>query len=450
MEQERLDAVTRDLLDRHGLPGMAVGVLDADGPMVSAAGTRNAFTGDPATPDTLFQIGSITKMYTATLIMQLVDDGVISLDAPVTEYLPDLRLLGDPDLSAVTVLSLVTHTSGIEGDSFFDTGRGDDAIERIIPRLAAIGMIHEPGAHWSYCNTGMVLAGRIVEVSTGLPWHRALTERIVDPLGVRTPVTLLDEVVTHRAAVGHLGVPGEWTPARLATMPWSQAPAGSRSFGNVGDLLAFAAMHCDGGRAADGTRILSPESVALMQSHMADQPASLTKGQGIGWFLLDEAPDLVVGHAGDTVGFSSLLVVVPHRRVAVASLVNTSAGVGANFEAALGLVAEAAGVQVSPPGSIPAGLPMPDLQGLAGEYRRVGESAIVRLRAGTHLLDVTLVSHDELRGTREVSLVLQHASGPVFVDADDPASFPFEFSASSATGRPDFFVVGARLLRRVG
>jgi len=448
MDQQRLDELAQDLVHRHRLPGIAVGVLDGDRRTVAAAGLRNWFTGDLATTDTLFQIGSLTKMYTATLIMQLVDQGRVDLDDPVLAYLPDLRLLGDPDLTAVTVRSLVTHTSGIEGDSFFDTGRGDDAISLIIPRLAQLGLIHEPGARWSYCNTGFVLAGRIIEVVTGLPWHRALTERIVEPLGVQTPLAVLDDVISHRVAVGHVGEPGRWTPARLATMPWSQAPAGSRSFGSVEDLLAFAALHCDLGQAPDGARILTAASVKLMQSHVADQPMSLTRGQGIGWFLLDECPDLILAHAGDTAGFAALLVVVPDRKVAVASLVNTSAGVGANFEAAFGLLHEVAGVDATPPGSIEPGLPMPDLAGIVGDYRRVGEAASVRLADGSDRLAITLVSHDELRGTREARLTLRHLSGPLFVDVEDPSSLPYEFTAPEVDGRSQYVVVGARLLRR--
>ena len=450
MDQTRLDDLVGELVERHRLPGMAVGVLDDGGQTLAAAGLRNAFTGDVATPDTLFQIGSLTKMFTATLVMQLVDDGALSLDDPVTMHLPELRLLGDPDLSAITVRMLVTHTSGIEGDSFFDTGRGDDAVERIIPRLAEIGLIHEPGAQWSYCNTGLVLAGRIVEKLTGLPWHRALTTRIVEPLGVRTPITLLDEVIAYRVATGHVGDPGQWRPAALATMPWSQAPAGSRSFGRVGDLLAFAAMHCDDGVAADGTRLLSRDAVRLMQSHVADQPMSLTKGQGIGWFLLDEEPELVVGHAGDTAGFAALLLVAPRRRFAVASLVNSSAGTGANFEAAFRLFAEGAGIDVSAPGSVPAGLPMPDLETVVGDYARVGETASVRRAPEAGGLLVEIATEDELRGRREESVTLAHASGPVFVDAADPSAFPFEFSTPTADGRAEYFVVGARVLRRVG
>lgn len=450
MDRQALDAMVAELVDRHGLPGMAVGLLDGDQVTLAAAGLRNAFTGDPATPDTLFQIGSLTKMYTATLIMQLVDDGAISLDDSVTTHLPELSLLGDPDLSAITVRSLVTHTSGIEGDSFFDTGRGDDAVERIVPRLRSIGLIHAPGEQWSYCNTGFVLAGRIIEKVTGLPWHQALTTRLVQPLGIGTPLTLLDDVLAFRVATGHVGSREAWQPAPLATMPWSQAPAGSRSFGRVSDVLAFAAMHCDDGVAPDGTRILSAASVRLMQSHVADQPASMTKGQGIGWFLLDEEPELVVGHAGDTAGFSALLLVAPRRRLAVASLVNASSGVGANFEVAFRLFAEVAGISVSAPGSVPPGLATLDVAEVVGDYARAGQSASVRPAPDGSGLLVELVDEDELRGRRTESVHLVHSSGPVFVDVGDPAAFPFEFSRSGASGAADFFIVGARVLRRVG
>lgn len=446
MDTEELTGFVAELVDRHALPGMAVGVQHGDTRMLAAAGLRNAFTGDAATPDTMFQIGSLTKMYTATLVMGLVDAGEVSLDDTLDVLLPELRLAGDPDLSAITLRMLVTHTSGIEGDSFFDTGRGDDAVERLISRLAEVGVVHEPGQAWSYCNTGFVLAGRVVEKVTGLPWHRALTERLVEPLGAASPLTLLDDLVRYRLSTGHVGAPGNLQPADLASMPWSQAPAGSRSFGRVDDLLTFACLHLDGGLTADGTRLLSEQTVALMASHVADQPVSMTGGQGIGWFLLDESPELVVGHAGDTVGYAALLLLAPRRRLAVAALANAEWGVGANFEAAFTLFAALEGIEVSPPGSRSGGQ-VPALSALAGRYARQGGTAEIEVEAGAEALRVTLVTSDELRGERTESLRLVPAGGTVFVDADDPTAFPFEFLGDQA--QPEYFLSGARVMRRV-
>src|SRR5262249_41028668 len=129
--QRRLAA----LAARHKVPGATLGMLrvrpDADDELAEAAyGTLNVDAGVAATTESLFQIGSITKVWTATVVMQLVDEGLLDLDAPIAEVLPELRL-SDPDVTKqVTMRHLLTHTSGIDGDVFTDTGRGDDCLEK--------------------------------------------------------------------------------------------------------------------------------------------------------------------------------------------------------------------------------------------------------------------------------------------------------------------------------
>ncbi len=99
--------------------------------------------------------------------MQLVDEGLLDLDAPVAEVLPGFRV-ADPDVTrSVTTRHLLTHTSGIDGDVFTDTGRGDDCLERYVAGMAEVAQNHPLGATWSYCNSGYILAGRIVEHLTG-------------------------------------------------------------------------------------------------------------------------------------------------------------------------------------------------------------------------------------------------------------------------------------------
>src|SRR3954451_9285933 len=110
------------LVEKYQVPGAAWAVL-ADGEVVDgAAGLLHTGTGVEATADSLFQIGSITKLWTATLVMQLVDEGKVDLDATVRTYLPEFRI-GDEDAAArITVRQLLNHTSGFEGDIFTDTG----------------------------------------------------------------------------------------------------------------------------------------------------------------------------------------------------------------------------------------------------------------------------------------------------------------------------------------
>ena len=209
----------------------------------------------PVTPESIFQIGSITKVWTATVVMQLVDEGLLDLDAPVVEVLPELRL-ADPDVTKhVTVRHLLNHTSGIDGDVFTDTGRGDDCIERYVELLAEQTQNHPLGATWSYCNAGFSVLGRVIEVLTEQTWDAALRERLFTPLQMQHAITLPEEALLHAAAVGHVTEDGHKQVAPVWQLPRSIGPAGLVS-ANAADVLAFARLHLTGGLGPDGERVL--------------------------------------------------------------------------------------------------------------------------------------------------------------------------------------------------
>src|SRR6266487_2045766 len=128
------DWITRlnELATEANVPGAALGIWSDGEEILAAHGVLNAATQVPVTTGSVFQVGSITKIWTATMIMQLVDEGLLSLDTTVSEVLPGARL-GTADVGGqVTVRHLLTHTSGIDGDIFTDTGRGDDCVERYL------------------------------------------------------------------------------------------------------------------------------------------------------------------------------------------------------------------------------------------------------------------------------------------------------------------------------
>src|SRR5262245_28058022 len=140
--QERLEA----LAEKHQVPGAQLGILAGDEIVEAACGTLNKRTGQPATTDSVFQIGSISKVWTATVVMQLIDEGKVALDTPVVEVIPELQL-SDPDVTKqLTIWHLLTHTSGIDGDVFTDTGRGDDNLEKYTALLADVAQNHPLGA----------------------------------------------------------------------------------------------------------------------------------------------------------------------------------------------------------------------------------------------------------------------------------------------------------------
>lgn len=317
------------LAARHRVPGAQLGILRLgvdgapDETAYAATGVLHAASGAPATTDALWQIGSITKVWTATVIMQLIDEDAFTLHTPVTEILPELRLKDEEAAAKVTIWHLLTHTSGIEGDVFVDTGRGDDCLEKYAAVLADVEQIHPVGATWSYSNSAFSLLGRVVEVTTGVTWDQAMRERLFAPLGLTRTVTLPEEAMVFPHAMGHLvGLP-EPEPAGVAMLPRSVGPAGLIT-STVADVLAFARLHLMGGVAADGTRVVSRDSVAAMNADQVPGVEQLLMGEtrGLAWFRFDWNGHPVHGHDGNTIGQSAFLRILPEAGIAVTLLTN--------------------------------------------------------------------------------------------------------------------------------
>jgi len=208
------------------VPGVAVGLLVDGTERTAGYGVTNIEHPLPVDADTLFHIGSITKTYTATAIVRLIEQGKLDLDAPVRTYLPDLRL-ADGDVAArVTVKHLLTHTGGWWGDSFTDTGGGDDAVAKYVATMASLPQITPLGRFFSYNNAAFVLAGRVIEAVTGKPYETAIQELVLAPLGLKQSFFFPQDVLTYPFAVGHTDGPDGPTVARPWALPRSINPAG--------------------------------------------------------------------------------------------------------------------------------------------------------------------------------------------------------------------------------
>ncbi|MEV4256599.1 serine hydrolase domain-containing protein [Spirillospora sp. NPDC049652] len=368
---QELEARLAEAAGRHDIPGAVLAVRRGTRVVEAASGVLDVETGYPATTDSVFQTGSITKVWTATLIMQLADEGLVDLDAPVARYLPGFRVADEAASAAVTVRQLLCHTGGFEGDIFDDHGPGDDAVEQFVAHLGERArQLFPPGERWSYCNSGYVVLGRIVEVLTGQTWEAALRERIAVPLGMTHVATSPAEAIRHRVSMGHVpGPDGTLVKAPVWAMPRSNAPAGSTLTLSVRDQLRFAAMHLSGGLAPDGTRVLSEESAHAMREPQATLPLIPPLGRqwGLGWELFDYEGGLVIGHDGGTLGQVSLLRLVPGADVAVALLTG-----GGEFYGLYPLIAELldelAGVKVPPLPVPPAVPPTVDPRYFTGRY----------------------------------------------------------------------------------
>jgi CubicO group peptidase (beta-lactamase class C family) len=335
----RLDDVIHEAMERYGVPGVAVGVLHAGRAYTNGYGVTNLNAPLPVDASTLFQTGSITKTYTATLMMRLVDMGRVALDAPVRRYLPDLTLADDAVAAAVTVRQLLNHTAGWFGDYFGPEpsalqpavwpNRGDDAVAAYVADMASLPQLAPLGAMFSYNNAALVLAGRVIEVVTGQTYEAALTELLLKPLGMGRAFLFPEEAISYRVAAGH-GADADGTAVvnPLWAMPRAMNPAGGLIL-PITEQLTYARFHLGDGTAADGTRLLSPAALAEMRTPLAPGAAiSVTAnaevyGVGVGWMLEQIDGVQIVTHSGATFGQMAVLALVPERGFAVAVFANT-------------------------------------------------------------------------------------------------------------------------------
>jgi CubicO group peptidase (beta-lactamase class C family) len=374
-------------LDRQA-PAASLAVLVDGEVMTAATGTLNLDSGVQATPDSIFQIASITKVYTATAAMRLVEAGKLDLDSPIRAVLPEFAVADPETTQRATARHLLTHTSGIAGDFFADTGRGDDALQRYIELCADLGQDVPLGTMMSYSNTGYAVLGRMIERASGLVWDEAMRELLFRPLGLERTVTLPEDALRFRTAWGHVPSPGgplepapTWGPARsLGPAGWVCASAE--------DVLRFARVFLEDGMAEDGTRLLSPESVAeMLRPQVAvPDPWGAADHWGLGWWLHDWDGRVLYGHdGGSPTGQASFLKVVPDRRVAIALLANG----GHTDELAKDVFGELLPALCDiepPPWPAPTperpGEPLAVPDGVTGHYERHGVAVDIELRDG--------------------------------------------------------------------
>ena len=312
-------------IQKHKVPGASAAVFRDGQWEVAAAGVTNVTTGVNVTAETVMHIGSITKVLNATLVMQLVDEGRVELTAPLKRYLPDFRVADRAATERITVEMLLNHTCGIDGEYFPDAGPDAERIEDVIPRIARQGQIHAPGAEVSYCNSGAVLAGYLVQRLLRKSWYTLVEERIFKPLELQHSVVQPANALLHRATVGHfLNKDGANTRTSFAFLNPSFAPAGATPMLAAKDLATFALAHVNDGVGANGHRLLSAASARRMRQQTAAWRGVAGGGVGLGWMTMDKG---ILSHDGGGPGIVSWLFVDPAAKTVAAVLTNAAHGV---------------------------------------------------------------------------------------------------------------------------
>ncbi|WP_188196239.1 serine hydrolase domain-containing protein [Nonomuraea sp. SYSU D8015] len=375
-EREHWQARLDELRAAHHVPGAALAVLTDGRVHELTSGVLHRGTGVEVTTDSVFLSGSIAKVYTATLVMRLIDEGRLGLDTRVADVLPEFATPDPRSTAEITVRHLLSHTGGVTNDFNHDSGRGDDCLALYVQAARDVPLDCPPGTAISYGGLGYVVLGRLIEVLTGRTWDQALKDLLFTPLGLERSMTLPEEALRFRTAMSHLGEPGaDPDPAPVwDLMPRSAGPAG-RVIVSAGDMARFAKLHLDGGLAPDGTRVLSAEAVAAMQRREVDVPDKWTvsaDGWGLGWTLYDWAGIPGYGHDGAAIGQYAYLRVVPHAGLVLVLMTNGGSARLLYADLFRELLAELAGVTMPAPFGPPAQPPAVDLAPLLGTYRREG------------------------------------------------------------------------------
>jgi CubicO group peptidase (beta-lactamase class C family) len=382
---------------RWNVPGIAVGVLQDDHVECLAYGITSIDTRQPVSPDTIFQVGSISKVFTATLIVQLADEGLLDLDTPIVTYLPDLELADAHARATITLRQLLSHTSGLEGDRFLDYGRGDDGLATAVASFETLRQWSRPGDLWTYCNAGFSLAGRVIEKVTGETFEAAIKARLFDPLGLERTVFFAEDAITWPHAVGHhlkSRTTGH-TIARPYSFPRSINPAGG-IVSSTAELLRFARLHLGDG-ALDGHQLLPAAAIRQMREPLTEA-GDFGRSYGLGWSVWDVGGARIVDHGGATRGFRAHLTVVPGRGFALAQLTNGEAGTQAMAQVEAWALEHYRGLHKRPTAPV-VELAAPELAAFAGAYVRHDGRFVVTADDGR--LTVTVTEIDEETGAEE-------------------------------------------------
>lgn len=304
-------------MQRDGIPGIALGVYHDGHAATAGLGVTNLVHPQPVSGKTLFQIASITKTFTATAILQLVEQGRINLDDPVRAHLPQFAV-ADPDVSAsVTIRHCLTHCCGWEGDFYEDPGWGDDALAAMVDRMRKLVQVTPLGKIWSYNNAGFYVLGRILEVLHGRTFEVLLNDTLLSPLGMHGTCFFAHELIHRNFAVGHAELQGQTVIATPWVMPRCGNPIGGL-IASAEHLMLYARFQLEGASVlGDAMRLAAFEPAG---------PSSDVPEIGLGWWLDDNFGERVVSHGGGANGQPCLFAMVPSRRFAIAVLTNGEKG----------------------------------------------------------------------------------------------------------------------------
>jgi CubicO group peptidase (beta-lactamase class C family) len=452
-----LRGYVESVLQKTGVPALSIAVWHDQQLIRAAAGLLNADTGVEATVDSVFQIGSITKAFTASLVMLLVDEGRLNLDRPVKQYLKSFHVLERSATEAITLRHLLSHTSGLVSDSSLghdDSQEEGNPIARYVDRCFLLPQVHEQiGRRFSYSNAAYVIAGRVIEVVAGLSWRQAIEQYIIGPLNMTGSIASPADAIRFRAAVGHW-ITGRAGSRKVSVAPngyllLGMAPTGSVLTMTATDLLKFGRAHLNGGITESGYRWLSRASVEAMRRPQIELPAPVLlreENWGLGWGLTNFGGVERFGHGGGTIGQEALLQVIPESDAAFAVQLNGTTGDSLALQTVMtDLCSELTGVKSKKQAMS---------NDVAATLQCIGRFGVTGFRFEINMKGESLQGRIEVDSGAALSsqnFELRRLTGNTFEarSLDGDRLYDVSFVGPDSRGRPEYLFYGYRLHRRL-
>lgn len=402
-------------MQAHSVPGAAVGVLWGDQEEHATFGLESLSSLRPVTEQSLFQIGSLTKTYTSTVIWHLIDQGALSLDAPVRTWIPDLELQDAETAQRLTIGNLLDHSAGFYGDDLVDVGGNDDVLARYVAeRLPHLPQEFPLGAYFSYNNVGFTLLGRLIEVTTGVTYHAAMGNLLFGPLGLDETMLDRSAVLQHPYTDGHVTMPVNGEVVTTIQLPLWVVPSADPAGGiwtTTRDVIRYGRFHMARDTVTGPANVVSPESLAQMQEPAMPIPGT-SLWMGRDWFVQDIGGIRTITHSGDTLGQHTDFFAIPEYGFAIVVMTNSQPGSAVTFAALNAALSQVPELQplVGKLGLIPA-LSMPEdavpveataeeLSPYAGHYENPASS-------------ITVVAKDNALGFSAVNTPIPNSWQPV-------------------------------------
>ncbi len=284
--EQKLDELLLPLVERDLFSGSLLIAKGGEVLIAKGYGPANREHGVPCGPETKFRLGSVTKQFTSMILMQLQEEGKLSVEDKLTDYIPDY-----PDGDKITIHHLLTHTSGVPNFTSFpeylETAMIPSTLEEIVERFKHKPLDFEPGERFSYSNSGYLLLSYILEQVTGKSWEELLRERILEPLGLEeTGYDHHETILPHRAT----GYSLDGLEVRNSAYIDMSIPSGAGAmYSTVGDLFKW-------DRALYTDKLLTKESLEKMFT-------PFKSNYGYGWGIREVDGKRVIAHGGGINGF---------------------------------------------------------------------------------------------------------------------------------------------------